>query len=73
MPSQNVSSSEVDKLSDNSSDDEVQIDDLGEEFTANIIRATLKNNLDTKCEANLTDRLSKENNEGSSADEFYQH
>ena len=49
------------------------MDDLGEEFAANIVRVTLKNSLDTQCEANLTDRLSKDNNEGSSADEFYQH
>ena len=41
------------------------MDDLGEEFTANIVRSTLKNNLDTQCEANLTDRLSKDVNEGS--------
>ena len=48
------------------------MDDLGEEYTANIVRATLKNNSDTQCEANLTDRLSKHNNEDA-VDEFYQH
>lgn len=72
VPVQNGSSTEIDKVSDHSSDDEIQMDDLGEEFTANIVRATLKNNSDTQYEANLTDRLSKENNEGS-VNEFYHH
>ena len=49
------------------------MNDFGEEFTANIGRATLKNNLDTQCESNLTDRLSKDNNQGGLSDEFYQH
>ena len=48
------------------------MDDLGEEYTADIVRATLKNNSDTQCEANLTHRLSKDDNQGSSVYEFYQ-
>jgi len=39
------------------------MDDLGQEFTANVVPLTLKNKLDTQCEeGGLTCRLSKEDN-----------
>ena len=48
------------------------MNDLGEEFSANIVRTTLKNNSNTQCEVNLTDRLSKDDNK-ESEDRFYQY
>lgn len=48
------------------------MDDLGEEFTANAVRTSLKNKSDAKCEARLTNRLTKKCNP-ESAQEFYQY
>ena len=58
-PDKKRSSKKVDSVEDQSSDDEIQMDDLGQEFTANIVYSTLKNKSDTQCEANIIDRLSK--------------
>ena len=71
-PDKKRSSKKVDTVEDQSSDDEIQMDDLGQEFTANIVYSTLKNKSDTQCEANIIDRLSKKDYQGSS-NEFYQY
>ena len=71
-PDKKRSSKKVDTVEDQSSDDEIQMDDLGQEFTANIVYSTLKNKSDTQCEANIIDRLSKNDYQGSS-NEFYQY
>ena len=41
-----------------SSDDEIKMDDLGQELTANIVRVTLKKNPNTQCDIGITERLS---------------
>ena len=61
-PDQKRSFTKFDQVKDpSSSDDEIEMNDLGEELSANNVRVTLKKNLDTQCDIGLTDRLSKIN------------